>query len=216
MKFIYFYSPIYNFYDQHIKQTLSDDFEIESILIPDIQTREKGHTFLGGVSIKIELILEKIKQNKNQHIIFTDATIFLNKNNSHKLYTYFNSYMDNDICFADNKNLRQPYNIGIILIRCIDDIIIFFEEVLDELRSTKGWDQEIVNKKLLYNTKLKIAKFDEKILCGKFNSQHLESFLIFKSFIKHTNNIDYNYNQRIEQFLQANLITHNEYLNLKR
>ena len=60
-KFVYFYSDIYEFYNQHIKENLNNIFDIDGIKIGDLNTK-KGHTFYGGVSIKIELIIKKNKR----------------------------------------------------------------------------------------------------------------------------------------------------------
>jgi hypothetical protein len=67
-KFIFFYSPLYEFYNQHLHETLDNYFDLEPILINDLPNDKYKHTFFGGVSIKIELIIEKIKQNMNNFI----------------------------------------------------------------------------------------------------------------------------------------------------
>ena len=40
MRFLYFYSPFYQFYHEHIQSTLSAHFELEPIRIEDIQELE--------------------------------------------------------------------------------------------------------------------------------------------------------------------------------
>ena len=51
MKFIYFYSQVYQYFNQHIYKNLNSVFDIEPIKIDDLQNNN-GHTFFGGVSIK--------------------------------------------------------------------------------------------------------------------------------------------------------------------
>ena len=87
MKFIYFYSPSYSFYREHITENLNKTFELVPILIEDIREQKTGHHF-DGLTIKIELVIENIKNNLNNIIIFSDATIFVNKNNVKKLKDY--------------------------------------------------------------------------------------------------------------------------------
>jgi GR25 family glycosyltransferase involved in LPS biosynthesis len=215
MKFIFFYSPIYNFYNEHIKAHLENIFDIEGILINDIPT-QNGHTFFGGVSIKIELIINKIKENIGNYIFFTDATIFINKNNTQNIIGYINQYKIYDICFADN-NINSDYNIGVIMINCNEKTLNFFEVVLEKLVAQNGWDQYVVNNVIDINKTLNIGKFDKKIYCGyTFDKNMKHTFYIYKSFIKHTTNLIDNYNQRIEIFYDSELISYNEYINLKK
>ncbi len=212
-KFVYFYSDIYEFYNQHIIENLNNIFNIDGIKIDDLKKNQKTrHTFAGGVSIKIELVIKKIKENMGKYIIFSDATIFINKNKKNDLLNFFNNYLSHDICFADN-NINNDYNIGIILIHCTNKILIFFENVLHTLTKSRGWDQDVINKLINVEKNLKICKFPKnKIYCNyHFDETLKDEFLIFKSFIRHKDNIIKNYNKRIEIFKNGNLISEDEY-----
>jgi len=211
MKFIYFYSQIYEYYNNHIQKNLNSVFDLEAIKIDDLKNKS-GHAFFGGVSIKIELILEKIKENMGSSIIFTDATIFINSNNINELVDFFNKYIDNDLCFADN-NGNDHYNIGIILIKCNTKTLSFFENVLSDLINTKGWDQQVINKHLNNNNSLNVNTFNkEKINCGwNFHPPYKNTFLIYKSFIKQSSSIIKNFNMRLDIFKKGGLITDEEY-----
>jgi hypothetical protein len=211
MKFIYFYSKLYEYYHNHINNNINSIFDLEAIKIDDLQNNNI-HTFFGGVSIKIELIIQKIKENMGNSIIFTDATIFINSNNINELYDFFNKYIDNDLCFADN-NGKGYYNIGIILINCNIKTLTFFENVLIDLTKSFGWDQDIINNHLQNNTNLKINTFNrEKIYCHwDFNPSYKNTFLIYKSFIFHDKNINKNFNRRLDIFKTFGLITEEEY-----
>lgn len=216
MKFIYFYSKLYEYYNNHIHNNINSIFDLEAIKIDDLQNNN-GHTFFGGVSIKIELIIQKIKENMGNSIIFTDATIFINSNNINELYDFFYKYIDNDLCFADNDG-KGYYNIGIILINCNIKSLTFFENILIDLTNSCGWDQEIINNHLQNNTNLKINTFNrEKIYCNwNFNPSYKNTFLIYKSFISHDKNINKNFNKRLDIFKTFGLITEEEYnANLK-
>lgn len=210
-KFVYFYSDIYKFYNKHIKENLNNIFDIDGIKIDDLNTKN-GHTFYGGVSIKIELIIKTIKENMGKNIIFTDATIFINKNKKNDLLNFFNKYLSYDLCFADN-NINNEYNIGVILIHCTNKTLAFFENVLHTLTRSQGWDQRVINNLINIDKNLKICKFPKnKIFCGyHFDKTLKDDFLIFKSFIRHCNSIINNYNQIIEIFKDGGLISHDEY-----
>ena len=212
-KFIFFYSPLYEYYNKHILNRLSEHFDVEPILINDIvKNNNHWHTFCGGVSIKIELIIQKIKENYNKHIIFTDATIFINKQNAHLLPSFFSQYETHDISFADNTGFGAIYNIGVMQIKCNDDTLRFFEMVLSSLITHKGWDQQVVNEHV-NRTHLKVGLFDNtKIHCGdNFNMNLIDSYYIYKSFIGHSNDPIMNFNARIHKFYKATLIDEKEF-----
>ena len=211
MKFIYFYSELYEYYNKHIHENLNSVFDIEAIKIDNLKNNS-SHTFFGGVSIKIELILQKIKENMGNSIIFTDATIFINSNNVNELVELFCKYLDNDLCFADNDG-NGYYNIGIILIKCTIKTLTFFENVLADLTNNLGWDQDIINKHLCNNDNLKVNTFDRtKIYCNwDFNTSYKNTYLIYKSFINHDKNINNNFNKRLDILKKHELITNEEY-----
>jgi len=211
MKFIFFYSQLYEYYYNHIYTNLNTIFDLEPIKINDLNNNS-GHTFFGGVSIKIELIIKKIKENMGNSIIFTDATIFINSNNVNELVNFFNIYINNDICFVD-ENGQGYYNIGIMLIKCSTKTLSFFENVLTELINIKGWDQAVINDHLKYNNDLQVNVFNkEKIYCNwEFNPSYKDTYLIYKSFIHHDKNIIKNFNKRLDIFRQFELITNEEY-----
>ena len=210
MKFIFFYSDIYEYYNKHIHANLNSVFQLEAIKIDDIRPKH-GHTFAGGVSIKIELIVQKIKENMGDSIIFTDATIFINSNKTNELPDFFNKYLDNDLCFP--RQMHDDVNIGIILIKCNTNTLTFFENVLTELISNGGWDQQIVNEHLKINNNLKINTFDPPVICcgHNFHTPFKDTYLIFKSFISHNGNANDMFNQRMNTFKKYGLITEEEY-----
>lgn len=211
MKFIFFYSELYDFYNNHIHKNLNSVFELEAIKIDNLKNFG-GHTFFSGVSIKIELILQKIKENMGNSIIFTDATIFINSSNINELFDFFNKYLDNDLCFADNDGYGF-YNIGIILIKCNIKTLEFFKNVLTDLTNTSGWDQDIINNNLLNNSNLNVNTFDRtKIYCNwDFEPSYKNTYLIYKSFIRHDKNININFNRRLDILKKHELITNEEY-----
>lgn len=210
MKFIYFYSPLYEFYNEHIQQRLSKYFELIGLTIDDVSIKNSNGHHFSGHTIKIELLIDQIKQNTGSFIIFSDATIFINSKNSSKLKEYLSNY-DSDIVFI-NEFQNNCYNIGMMLIKCGQDTLNFFSEVLENLQNNSfNHDQACVNS-LIKSNKLKHCSFGEEIYCcSYFLEERRNEFIIYKSFIQNTGNLISNYNQRIENFYKLELINSYEY-----
>jgi len=210
MKFYYFFSDIYKKYDNHIRFTLKDSsFEVCPIEIPDMEAKN-GHTFMGGVSIKMDLLLDCISKNMGSYIVFSDTTIFFNQRlHPTDIYSYFKSFQTNDITVS----YSYPYNnycIAVIMVRCCKETYDFFNNIREEIVSTQGWDQMIMAKWLHHEKSLSIAKFDKYIHCDyKFDSNLRQSFIIYKSWIHHTNNKEKNYQQRIDNLISYGFILNN-------
>ena len=212
MKFIYFYSQLYDYYNSHIRNNLSEHFELENIKIDDLNNTS-GHTFFGGVSIKIELVIQKIKENMGSTIVFSDATIFVNKRKCQELPSFFESYINNDLVFIDEKQEQSTFCIGLILIKCNNLTLDFFNTVLADLTFNKGWDQEVINRLLKTQNSLVVNTFDREKICSgyEFPESTRNTFLIFKSFIEHKENKYDNFNARIHKFFKSGLINAEEY-----
>jgi hypothetical protein len=186
---------------------------MEAIKIDNLKNTN-DHTFFGGVSIKIELIIDKIKDNLDEFIIFSDATIFINSKNNFELNNFLNLYKDNDLTFADNLNPDQPYNIGFILIKCSIKTLNFFKNALIILKAEKSWDQQVINFELMHHaSNLTLNVFDKsKIVCGfDFYQPYTDSYLIFKSFVHHSKSITQTFNSRLDLFKNSGLISEEEY-----
>ena len=134
MKWYFFYTPNYHFYKNHIINRISNHFDTKPLEIPQLKLAnpdEKGHHF-ANITLKIELIISCIKENMNENIIFTDATIYINENVD-ELYKYLQEKTknNNDMIFARENNL---YNIGFILIHCNEKVLQFWENCLDIMK----------------------------------------------------------------------------------
>jgi hypothetical protein len=209
MKFIYFYSPMYEFYHKHINENLKNYFNLESILIDDLKIKSKDEHHFTGHNIKIELIIDQIKKNMGQYIIFSDATIFINQKNSNTLNNYLLNYTQYDIVFMNGYN---HYNIGFMLINCNKEILQFFENVLNSLINQEfTHDQKCINELIKLSTNFSHTHFDKKIFCDEFIENERENFIIWKSFIINTGNSYKNYNIRIDKFYNLNLIDYDTY-----
>ena len=113
--FYYITSPLYEFFNQRIKTTLSDVFEVHALITQDLTPGSKKHTFFGGVTIKVDAVVEAIQHNMGSHIIFSDVTIFINNRTVLAMLSYIKTKINNDIVFAYQDD---GYNIGFMLIRC--------------------------------------------------------------------------------------------------
>jgi hypothetical protein len=72
MKFIYFYSPVYEFYNFHIASRIKNlpYFVLTPLLINDVINKVPNRHHFEGINIKIELIIEEIKKNIGDTIVF--------------------------------------------------------------------------------------------------------------------------------------------------
>jgi len=61
IKFYYFFTTDYEFWHNHLSKTLSGTFDIQSLLIDNINLSKISHHFL-NISIKIELVIDCIKK----------------------------------------------------------------------------------------------------------------------------------------------------------
>ena len=220
MKFVYFFSSLYLFYHVQLQKKLSPYFELVQILInelPEYNKTRGGHHF-EGLNIKIELVIEQIKQTMNETIVFSDATVFVNERTCKNLPSFLLSYAKYDLVFikepipetVDSFNL----NIGMMQIKSSPQTLIFFEDVLKEMQSGKAifnHDQYIVNR-FLPNYNLTYSTFEESfIYCNMYNVSNT-GFIVYKSFIASGGGDRlYHYNQRIQLYRDNFLIDNETY-----
>ena len=205
MRFLYFYSPFYQFYHEHIQSTLSAHFELEPILIEDIQEQQnKSLHHFEGLTIKLDLIIAAIKRYMGEIIVFSDATIFINGNKAHELESYLLENPDLDIVFVNESTNGQ--NIGVLRITCSEKILEFFENSLQIMKDgVETHDQNAIKRALSNNPNIKSGYFGDRIMCQYFYEHLREHFYIFKSFISNRGK-ESNFNQRLQQFYDLQLI----------
>lgn len=234
MKWIYFYTPDYSFWHTHLQNNLSAKFDIEPVLVQNINAISKdGKHHFHGITKKIDLVIDKIQENTGDNIVFSDCTLWINHKNVGKLLQYLESLPHNyDLVLADNGPDRTA-NIGLLLINCNKKTLDFFKNVRNEI-SNCGWDQEAVNKCLPGNWILRITRFrvfhllvpiykrtlcifskktiewsifdKSKIVCGTLLPDNVKySFFVYKQFISPSTPKD-NWNQRIAKLYEIGLI----------
>lgn len=205
LKWYYFYTNDYEFYNQHLSK--NKNFDLCPILINNLKLNTNGHHF-NNITIKIELVINAIKENWNKYILFTDATLIITK--SDELFDYLMHLTKKDIYFADN-SIDNTVNIGFMLINCNSRTLKLWEDSLNLMKNKIcNWDQQAVNM-LISNINYEL--FDKsKICCGyDFNNEYIDTFYVFKSFIINKNDKYINFKARLDLFVKNNLISQDEY-----
>lgn len=178
----------YTFYSEKYKSaydlmvtTLKDDFE----MIPSVieQNEMQGcfqktpkHFYdyrWRGCDIKIRLVIESIKQNMGDYILFIDSDlVFIKPIGSILDYYRVNDY---DLVLTEScvMNIAKKYcvttgeNIGILFIKCNDLTLSFFESVKEEIQKN-GWDEGCVKKALENNGTVKHTVFPPYLVSTQF------------------------------------------------
>lgn len=179
MKIIYFYSPIYEAFHKHISNSLDiAGIPYENIFMDDLKKdKSSGHTFAGGQLIKIETLLNSIKDNMGSDIVFIDATTIFNPKTLHKLKDYFASYERFDLSWQTDISQLGDYNIGVTKIKCNSKMLGFFNDVLSHIKKRRGWDQAACNYIFQQNQlNINFKQFDDKMV-----AQRMEDLTVFKT-----------------------------------
>jgi hypothetical protein len=217
IKWYYFYTKDYEYWNKHLYSSLNGNYEIFPIQTDNLNIKENiGQHHFDGIVVKIELIIDAIKNNIGKKIYFSDCTLFFNQNNLQNKYLQNlaeNSF--NDLTFADNGD--NTYNICLILINCNSSTLDFFIDVKNIISNKIiTWDQKAVNY-LLSTEKfktLKIGKFDnELIVCSSTLPKKIKNkFIAYKQFISSINKI-LNWNFRLKYLYLNQLINKSDYDN---
>lgn len=173
-------SSIYtnNYFNMVELQRLSckDDYVFEPIFISDDKWNKAksvvDFAFYGGNTLKVEAVIEKIKEHFGEMLLFTDADLVFFRETKGRLLCELE---DNDIVFLKERSFNQPIfekakaniNIGFVLMRCNESTLLFWNNIYDRLINEKGWDQEIANNLLLnYDYPMKWELLSEEFLNG--------------------------------------------------
>jgi hypothetical protein len=214
MKWYFFYTPNYHFYRNHIEDRLKNSkFDAEPILINNLKLSPFHHHFLNN-TIKIQLVIDCIKKNMGNYIIFSDATIYIN-DKVDELYDYIISKTKLEV----DMHLTEEYNhlnIGFILINCNENTLSFFEKVLYIMNekinnNINTHDQHEINDLIKFH-EITVSIFErEYIWCSDYiHSPIKESFFIFKITVDLNSNVT-RHNQRLNALYYLNFISQDEY-----
>ena len=213
MKWYFFYTPNYYFYKNYLVENLDDKFETCPIEINLDLYRGKDTHHFKNVPTKTQLIVDCIKENWGNPIIFTDATIFVSKERNQQLKEYLEeqSKLDMDMIFAAQTNAR---NIGFILIQCNEQTLKFWEDVTATIKhaaETGGCkhDQPLVDTLLDNNEypELKTCFFDQTLIYSNWEmkEQVKNQFLVFKMTVS-INSTFSRHSQRLAALCYSGLI----------
>ena len=216
MKWYFFYTPNYGFYKNHLLERLSNTFDTVPLEVQPLKLSTTGHHFT-NLTLKIELVINAIKENMNSHIVFSDATIFVGDRVG-ELNNYLNQKClgGDDIVFAQQNNR----NIGFMLIHCTDKMLNFWEECLNIMNKSleEGkdvHDQCTVNDMLNSgNYPINWSYFEQnRVWCSNELPEHLKpDFYIFKMTVRLDIGIC-RHRQRLTALYYAKLISESDYWN---
>jgi len=223
-KWIYFYTPDYAFWHQHLQHTLGGHFKLHPILVQanQLQLNEKeGHHFQ-GCSLKLELLIQCIAENMGESILFSDCTLRVCGERVDKLQRYVDALSGNfDLVFADNIKPHSKVNIGFMLIQCNSRTLTFWKKLHAAFKED-SWDQQLVNRRLWnrrYLRHLQIlsrpgvtwSTFDaSRIVCAKrFEEAYRNTYYLYKQHIRSSTR-DSNWNQRLKALHAFGLLSDGE------
>ena len=138
------------------RKSLKDNYEVNYILADSNNfTKTDYHLWI----YKTKLVISLIEENFGENIIISDIDIQFFKKTEHIVKQYLLKY---DIIFQ-GENKFNSVNIGFIAIKCDEEVLRFWNKVLEIVESEKYWDQQVVNDLLSNGYKINWAHFPESI-----------------------------------------------------
>ena len=224
MKWYFFYTPNYHFYKNKLINNLNNSkFEIEPLEVLPFKLSEVHHHFT-NITLKVELVIDCIKKNMNNKILFSDATLYVNPNKTDELFDYLNEMIVNKDIVLRKDN--ESYNIGFMLINCNEKNLKFWEKCLDLMKQKISSGESVHDQALAYKMysnqleeyqcDLNIGIIDPKII---FISNHLgddvkNKYLVFKMTcdLSLVPSGVTTHQQRLQMLYYAQAINYDEYL----
>ena len=178
MKWFYFYTADYTFWHDHLQRALGGQFDLQPILIRELElSSQEGRHHFTGQPLKLQLLVNAVKENQGESIVFSDCTLFINREKVIELRRYMEIYASqSDLAFADN-TLTDEVNIGLVLMNCSVENCNFWERCLEQF-DDDSWDQELVNR-TLRESGINHALFDvDRVVCNyEFNHAYKKFIL---------------------------------------
>lgn len=135
------------------EQTCKDDYAFDFRYITDEEWNKNkapaGISFYLGNTLKIQLVIDKIKEYWGNVLIVTDADlIFLQRTKGDILFKLKKS----DLLFLGEKFERNSANVSkFMVMNCNEASLRFWEKVQAELNDNRGCDWEIANQIIYKN-----------------------------------------------------------------
>jgi hypothetical protein len=163
IEWYYIWSDKYRFFHEILKDTVKEsEFVMKPIYIDqayfdkNLYQAEGKHSW-NGCSLKIDLLIERLKLAKTEYILFTDADLIPKKNIYKNLEKYINDNQT-QVFLQEGQHL----NIGFILLKVCPEVIEFWESIKLKMSETPAHDQQYVNE-LIKDYKDKWTIFDPQV-----------------------------------------------------
>jgi hypothetical protein len=111
----------------------------QSVFDAKLHQKEDDHAW-SGCSMKIDLLIEKLKAAKEPYILFTDVDIVVKPG----IYEKLKLHMDKDDTMVFLKE-GEHLNIGFVLLKVCSEVLQFWELVQATMAEKAGHDQAHVN-----------------------------------------------------------------------
>jgi hypothetical protein len=148
------WSPAFEVFHRIIQDTFRDkDVQLHPIYLDQSHFdkelyKAKGQHHWSGCVLKLDLLLERMRltEHKNSYIVFSDADIYARSGIGAKLHEY--SKEGKDMYFLQETFTDARANIGLILLKCTEEVCMFWEGVRSEVLRDGTHDQLITNQHL--------------------------------------------------------------------
>ena len=142
----YMWSQKYAFFHHMLQDSMKEDslrlepiFIEQSVFNENLHKKEGQHAW-SGCAIKIDLLIQRLKEAKEPYILFTDVDLIVKPG----IYQHLVPHMEADTSMVFLKE-GQHLNIGFILLKVCPDVLSFWEIVKAKMVEEPKHDQTVVN-----------------------------------------------------------------------
>jgi hypothetical protein len=147
----YMWSPKFAVFHQIIQDTFDDpDIFLQPIFLEQEHFdkklyQEQGQHHWKGCILKIDILLERLRltENAGHYIVFSDADMYAREGIGAKLLTYIEE--GKDMYFLQESDTKKEVNIGLILLKCTEEVCSFWEQVKTTVLLDGSHDQTVAN-----------------------------------------------------------------------
>lgn len=175
----YMWSQKYAFFHHMLQDDMTEsELKLEPIFIEQSVFDEKlhqteGHAWM-GCSLKIDLLIERLKTSKDPYVLFTDVDIVVKPG----IYEKLKPFMDKQDTMVFLKE-GDFLNIGFILLKVCSEVLEFWELVKATISEKGGHDQAHVNE-LIQGYHHPWSSFDNQLFaCSNTWEGHIP-FVVFQ------------------------------------
>lgn len=223
IKYYFIYSKGYTAWKTILEDRIPAQFDLVPIKIDPVlnQGGPNAHAFkISKNPIKIIEIINAVRLNLGESIVFSDVNFLINANNSKYLYEFIKQEQSGleDIILSDNQTGGGgTHNIGFLSIKCNKKTLSFFEDIKEQIINPKnkdGWDQSVVNRTLSQKKfDIEYRKFNKyKVWCSKEkdlitkNPEYMKNTYLIKIFGRHCSTEKETVQVRMDSFKRLGLL----------